>query len=115
MFVSPSLLYDRAGIDHGALGDGLVLADHADLPLFTLNIIAYTCAGLDMAALGDDGAADDRAVFNGHIRHDHAVGNFHSLADRAACGDNGVRNAALNVAALSDETFPNLGRFCNIA
>lgn len=44
MFVSPFLLYDRAGIDHGALGDGLVLADHADLPFLALNIIAHAGA-----------------------------------------------------------------------
>ena len=62
MFVSPSLLYDRAGIDHGALGDGLILANHADLPFLALNVIAHAGAGLDMAALGDDGAADNRTV-----------------------------------------------------
>ena len=51
-----SYLYDRAGIDHGALGDGLILANHADLPFLALNVIAHAGAGLDMAALGEDGS-----------------------------------------------------------
>ena len=78
-------------------------------------VIAHAGAGLDAAALGDDGAADDGAVFDHDVRHDDAVGDLRAASDAASGGEDGVVDHALDLTALRHEALVDLGASCDVA
>lgn len=91
------------------------LADDADAPLAVFHIAADFCACADHAALGNDRIADRNAVFNHHVRHNHAVDNLRALSDRAAGGNDRVVDHAVNFAAVGDKALVQLCGFCDVA